>query len=252
VHPTLFHIGSLSVKTYGLMMAIAFISAIILARRRAKKAGLDPRQIEVICYALIGMGLLGTRVLYTFGENTRYYLTHPIEFFYLHEGGLSFVGGLYFVVPTLFFLCRRKQLSFWTVVDILIPSVALGLGIGKIGCLFAGCCFGKPCDLPWTIRFSDPDGLARPLDVGLHPAQIYESLLWFSLFGVLLGFQKFRRFPGEMFLLFAAVYALVRPFLESLRGEPRYVGNLTTVPFLSVPMILLTAGAWVYLRRRSI
>jgi len=251
VHPILFELGPVSLKSYGLMLAISILTGIYLAKRQAKKEGIEPKEVETISFWLAVSGIFGARFLYTFVENGSYYWRHPIEFFYLQTGGISFFGALYTVVPTLWFLCWKKKLSFLQLADIFAPVLSLGLGITKIGCFLAGCCYGTVCDLPWAITFTNPQGLAQPKGVPLHPAQLYEAVSWISLYFILVWLRKYRKVPGEIFLLFVITFGIGRALLEEFRGDSIHVKGLTSYQWMSIPVVLLGIIAWVYLRKRK-
>ncbi len=249
MHPILFHLGPITLKSFGLLVAIAMLVGIAIAKKRAMREGIPPEKIESLSFWLIVASLLGSRFLYTFVEHADHFWRHPVEFLYFHTGGLSFLGGLFFAVATAIVFCRKNSLRFWQVADLMAPSIAIGLAIGKVGCFLAGCCHGKVCDLPWGVTFHDPEGLARPLNVPLHPTQLYEALSWTFLFVLLLAFQRIRKFYGEQFLLFVIVFSIVRSYLETFRGDPGHLGTLTTAQFLSIPMALAAIGIWIMIRR---
>jgi phosphatidylglycerol:prolipoprotein diacylglycerol transferase len=245
MHPILFEIGPLKLSFYGLMLAISFFLGMHIAERGGRKEGIPAKRIERLSRWIIGSAVLGARFLYTFVEHWSYYIRLPWKFFAFQEVGLSFFGGLFAAIGVSIAYCRRHRLPFWKVADIYTPTIALGLAITKIGCFMAGCCFGRTCDLPWGVAFTNPASLADPKGVPLHPTQIYESLANLGIFLLLIVFRRFRRFQGEIFLLFLIVYGVVRSYLETFRGSPGHLAGLTTAQFLSVPMVLLAIVWWV-------
>jgi phosphatidylglycerol:prolipoprotein diacylglycerol transferase len=244
MHPILFELGPLKLSFYGLMLAISFFLGMHLAERGARAEGIPVKRIERLSWWIIVSAVLGARFLYTFVEHWSYYSRHPWKFLAFQEGGLSFFGGLFAAIGFSVAYCRRHGLPFWKVADIYTPTIALGLSITKIGCFMAGCCYGRHCDLPWGVTFTDPASLAEPKGVLLHPTQIYESLANLGIFLLLLLFRRYRRFQGELFLLFLIVYGIVRSYLETFRESPGQIAGLTTAQFLSIPMVLLAVVWW--------
>src|SRR5207302_3215623 len=172
--PILFHLGPFTIRTYGAMVAIAFLAALQAARKAARTRRIgEPFLLDLIAI-LIVTGLLGARLFYIL-VNLSYFREHPAESFKVWEGGLVFYGGFLLAALVGVIFTRYRSYAVGDVADCLAPALALGQGIGRWGCFFAGCCYGKPTPLPWCVRFTDPASLA-PLGVQLHPVQIYESI----------------------------------------------------------------------------
>jgi phosphatidylglycerol:prolipoprotein diacylglycerol transferase len=149
---------------------------------------------------------------------------------------------------------RRVGLPLWTTCDVFAPGIALGHVIGRFGCFFAGCCFGKPTSLPWAITFTDPFAAANvgtPLNVPLHPTQLYEAGAEFLILALLLSTERLgRRFAGRTFWLYMLLYAVSRFVIEFFRGDERgAVGVLSTSQFISVLLAPLAVVMLVYLAR---
>jgi phosphatidylglycerol:prolipoprotein diacylglycerol transferase len=243
--PVLLHLGPLKIPAYGFMLGIGIFVGIYLAKRQARKEKLDPMLIESLAFWVVLMCVFGARFAYTFVENAGYYFSRPWEFFYFWNGGLTFSGSLVAAVATAWVICRRHDLSFWKAVDILTPPVALGLMFGKIGCFLAGCCYGKVCDLPWGVRFTNPESLAHPKGIPLHPTQLYEAASWLVLFLILRAYQRRKdRRPGEIFFAFGVVYGTVR----FLRSDPGHLGPLTTAQMTNLPLIIICLTLWIHRR----
>ena len=219
MHPILIKFGNFAIYTYGLMMAIAFILGITLARKEAERVGQDSEKIlDLSFYILIG-AVIGSRLFYVLTD-PRTFLADPIEIFRIWNGGLVFYGGFIMAVVVAVVYVKKSGLSFWQTADIMSPGLAVGQAIGRIGCLFAGCCYGKVCDLPWAITFNHPDSLA-PLGIPLHPTQLYSVFSDFSIFVALWLFRKKAWFPGQIFWLYVLLYGLTRPIVEIFRGDFR-------------------------------
>lgn len=239
----LFTIGSFSIYSYGLMIALAFIAAILFAMKNAKKSGEDPERIlDISLYVILG-ALIGGRLGYVI-TYLDYYLKNPLKILYFRQGGLSFLGG--FLVA--YFLCwlyvRRTKISFWKYADIVAPSIALGIGIGRIGCFLNGCCFGVVSE-NYGIKFPSvnmPPVYLQQLKDGLIasgssstlpviPTQIYTSLYGFLIFFILLLMKKYKKYDGFLMLSFFILYSISRFIIEYFRFyESNYrVFNLFTI-----------------------
>ncbi|MCK4308653.1 MAG: prolipoprotein diacylglyceryl transferase [Candidatus Atribacteria bacterium] len=225
----LFNIGSFSIYSYGVMIALAFIAAILLAMKEAKRVGENPERIldlslYVILGALIG-GRLGYVIFYL-----DYYLKDPIKILYFRQGGLSFLGGFLIAYILCWWYIRRSKISFWKYADIVAPSIAIGLAIGRIGCFLNGCCFGLVSE-KYGLKFpalNMPPVYLQQLKDGLiasgssHtlpviPTQLYSSLYGFLIFFILLGIKKYKKYDGYIFLNFLVLYSVSRFIIEFFR-----------------------------------
>lgn len=238
MHPILIQFGPLTLYTYGLLVAMAFLAGLGLALRQAKREGIDPQQVMDLAFYVVIAAIGGSRLLYVL-MNPGHYLQEPLSIFKIWEGGLVFYGGLLFALPISALYVIKKHLTLATMADIFAPSLALGHAIGRWGCFFAGCCYGKPTDLPWAITFTDPHSLA-PRGIPLHPTQIYESAMNLSIFFLLLAFQGRKRHPGQVFWLYLLLYSIGRFLIEYLRGDERgMLLGLSTSQFLGIFLALL-------------
>src|SRR5882762_3612431 len=221
MHPILFQLGPLTLRTYGALIALAFLAALRIAKWGVQLRGISEKFLMDLSMILVFTGLLGARVFYVL-LNWRYYLLHPLESLKVWEGGLVFYGGFILAALAGLWYVRKHRQSVGTVADCLAPALAMGQAIGRWGCFFAGCCYGRPTTLPWAIRFNDPASLA-PLDIDLHPVQVYEAIgnlliafiLWMRLV------KKPDAPRGQVFWLYVLFYGLLRFGMEMLRGDDR-------------------------------
>lgn len=218
--PVLFQVGPIKIFTYGLLLAIAFISALYLAGRAAKRQGGDPQVIYDLGFYIVIAAIIGSRLFHVLLE-WPYFVAHPWEILYLWKGGLAFQGGLIFGFLTAIFYIWRRGLPFWSTLDILAVGMPFGQFVGRLGCLMAGCCYGKPTDLPWGITFKHPETLAYPRGVPLHPTQLYESLLSLGVFFFLQWLLPRQRFPGQILATYFILAGAVRFLVEFWRGDDR-------------------------------
>jgi len=246
MYPEIFHIGSFPINTYGVFLAIAFLCAILVAVRLAARDGLPRERIyDLSLWMLLG-GLIGSKILMLFTEPE--YRDHPLQLLsldFLRSGGV-FYGGLIGAVLTGYFLMKRYKLPWWKTADACAPGIAIGNFFGRQGCFAAGCCWGKPTSLPWGVKFTELGHQITgvPTDVYLHPTQLYESFAMLVVFLFLLWMHRRKRFNGQVILLYALVYSIVRFSIEFVRDDPRGdIFGLTTLTGLSTSqMISLVIG----------
>jgi phosphatidylglycerol:prolipoprotein diacylglycerol transferase len=222
MHPELIRIGSFALPSYGVALACAFLASIWLLRRRAPSFGVAPDAAADLGIWLLLSGLLGAKILLLVVEGPRYLRSWADFVEFLRSGGV-FYGGLIGALCALVFLLRKRRIAFWTFADMAAPAAALGHAIGRIGCFLAGCCWGRECSLPWAVTFTDPvaeRNVGVPLNVPLHPTQLYESAGLFVLCALLLLLEK-RRWPGQTFAWYLGSYAVLRGTIEFFRGDPR-------------------------------
>jgi phosphatidylglycerol:prolipoprotein diacylglycerol transferase len=246
MYPEIFHIGSFPINTYGVFLAIAFLCAILVAVRLAARDGLPRERIyDLSLWMLLG-GLIGSKILMLFTGPE--YRDHPLQLLsldFLRSGGV-FYGGLIGAVLTGYFLMKRYKLPWWKTADACAPGIAIGNFFGRQGCFAAGCCWGKPTSLPWGVKFTELGHQITgvPTDVYLHPTQLYESFAMLIVFLFLLWMHRRKRFNGQVILLYALLYSVVRFAIEFVRDDPRGdIFGLTTLTGLSTSqMISLAVG----------
>jgi phosphatidylglycerol:prolipoprotein diacylglycerol transferase len=241
MHPILFRIGNFPINTYGLFLAVAFLAAIFITVRLAARDGLPKEKIYDLCLWLLLSSLIGSKLLMLLTEPE--YRQHPLLLFsldFLRSGGV-FYGGLLGAIIAGYVMMRRWKLPWWKTADACAPGIALGNVFGRLGCFFAGCCWGKPTTLPWGVSFP-PEGheiTGVPLGVHLHPTQLYESLSMVLVFLFLLWLHKRKKFSGQVILAYAMIYSTVRFLIEFVRDDPRGdILGLTTLTGLSTSQLI--------------
>ncbi|MBT3178906.1 MAG: prolipoprotein diacylglyceryl transferase [Desulfobacula sp.] len=219
MHPVLLNIGNFNLYTYGLFAALGFMTAVWVSQKNAATHDISPQAVTDIFFVILVSALFGARLLYVL-INFNNYKDNWLDIFKIWNGGLVFFGGFLGAVIASFIYMKMQNFNTWKTADLLSPGVALGHALGRLGCFFAGCCYGKICDLPFAIKFTNPESLA-PLDVYLHPTQIYSVLSNFILFFILMGIQKKKKFNGMVFLTYIMLYSLFRFIIEFFRGDFR-------------------------------
>src|SRR5476649_1570404 len=255
MYPRLFELGPVTVYTYGVLLAAAYLFGLKLAMVRAKARGLDANRVLDLGIYIIISALIGAKLLLLITD-FKAFTANPRELLTLARSGGVFYGGLILAVVVALIYIRKIGLPFWTTTDVFAPGIALGHVVGRFGCLFAGCCFGKPLAQPhwWTVTFTDPFAAANvgtPLGVPLYPTQIFEAGAEALILGVLLWTErKGRPFAGRTFWLYMLLYAISRFIIEFYRGDERgNVGMFSTSQFISILLAPLAIAMLVYLAR---
>jgi len=253
MHPELFKIGPLTIHTYGVLVAAGFLLGLGLAVRQARKEGIPPDKIVDLGFYILLSALIGSRLFYIL-INASHYLKNPLDIFKIWEGGLVFYGGLLLAVPTVLWYVKKNNLSVWNTADLFAPSLAIGHAIGRLGCFFSGCCYGKPAEgLPWAVTFTDPESLAI-IGVPLHPTQLYESLGEFINFFILIILRRYKSFNGQLFLTYIILYSVLRFIVEFFRGDVGrgfITSQLSFSQGISILMFLIAIAGLVILRQRK-
>src|SRR5580765_7704285 len=255
--PRLFHIGSFYLPTYGVVLAIAYLTGIWLLRRKAVADGLPDQKILDLSLYILASAILGAKLMLILVEWRRY-TTHPADLIEVLRSGGVFYGGLICASVVGIGYLRKHDLPAWKVADMGAPAIALGEAIGRWGCFAAGCCYGKPSDGPFAARVTDPfahQAVGTPLDTPLHPTQIYLSINSFLIFLVLQWAYRRKTFDGEVFWLYILLYSITRGIIEIWRGDlvRGFVipGILSTSQFIGILMALGSLAMLFYLSRRS-
>lgn len=241
MYPELFKIGNFPINTYGVFLALAFLCAILLSVKLAARDGLPREKIYDLCLWMLLASLVGSKFLMLFTEPE--YRENPmllLSLDFLRSGGV-FYGGLIGAVAVGYFLMMKYNLPWWKTADACAPGIALGNFFGRQGCFAAGCCWGKPTTLPWGVKFSElgHEITGVPTDAFLHPTQLYESFSMLIAFLFLLWLHKRRRFTGQVILVYALLYSLIRFTIEFVRADPRGdVFGLTSLTGLSTSQLI--------------
>lgn len=247
-------VGPFSIYTYGVLLAAAYLTGLQLAYVRSKKIGLDPNRVLDLGVYVIIAALVGAKLLLLIIDFS-YFRTHPADLLALARSGGVFYGGLIGAVLVAMWYIRRHGLPLWTTCDMFAPGIALGHVIGRVGCLMAGCCYGRATSVPWAITFSDPfaaSNVGTPLNVPLHPTQLYEAgAELVILIFLLITERKGRPFPGRTFWSYILLYAVSRFVIEFYRGDERgIVLGVSTSQFISLILAPLSIVMLVLLKRR--
>ncbi|WP_188453311.1 prolipoprotein diacylglyceryl transferase [Virgibacillus oceani] len=235
----LFSLGPITIYFFGLMIAIGALAGLLLFVREAKRRKMNHKLLtDGVIYSLFG-GIIGARIVYIVVYNPSYYLANPMKVFFIQNGGLSIHGGILGGLLVGYLFLKRHKLPIWQTLDVVAPSLILAQGISRIGCDV----FGVPISgsLPWGIeKYGEL----------LHPAQAYEFLLDYLLFGYLWLRLKKTSYTGQVFLHYLIGYLAIRAIVEFARINPMVVGPFSVSHVMSL-IGIVAAIFLIRYRKRS-
>jgi len=288
--PTLFElplpvVGPITIHSYGVLLVVSFLVAIMVARRLAARADIDPDMIVDIGVYIILAALVGAKLLLLivdwdiyarqfrtlagegggavgealgfFGSLGAYLGAVAQMSMSLLQAGGVFYGGFIAAVLASIWYARRSGIELWRLADVAAPAVAIGHGIGRLGCFAAGCCYGIATDLPWGVTFTDTYSgtlVGVPLNIPLHPTQLYEAATNLLLGGFLIWLFGRRKFDGQVFWTYVRAYAVLRFLHEFLRADPRgflFGGALSTSQFIAIIGATIALGMLARLKMQA-
>ena len=249
MYPVLLQFGNFELRSYGVIVALSFAIALWMSSKEAERKGLDPKLIQDFgVYALFG-GIVGARIYFVLFSEPAYFLQHPWEILAVWHGGIGIIGSLLGGAVVALWYCRKKEISFLKLSDTLVPGIALGQTIGQFACLLNGDSYGRPTDLPWAITYTDRRSLA-PLNVPLHPIEIYEMAAYFLVFLVVWNIRKKYRTDGFALFAYLSAYGLARFVVEFFRGHPAiFAGGIPAAQMFAAAMIFVSLGGFVLLSK---
>lgn len=240
--PVAFRVFGFEVRWYGLLIAIAVLLGTILALREAKRKGVKEESIiDMLLFAVPG-AIIGARLYYVIFQ-WDYYSQNPGEILNLRGGGLAIHGVIIGGALVAYVFTKVKKMNFFTVADIVAPSLILGQAIGRWGNFANQEAHGGPTDLPWGIMV---DG------VKVHPTFLYESIWNFLLFGFLLWYRRKKaKAEGEVFAIYLVLYSVARFFIEGLRTDSLMLGPIRVAQLISV-IIIISGIAFIRYSRKKL
>lgn len=240
MHPIICTIGPFSIYSYGLMLALAFTTGVSLACRQAKEEKVSPDIIFNFCFLIFISGIIGARIFYIIG-NISHYLKNPLEIIMLQHGGLAWFGGLIFATLCGIIYLKKKRLPVYQTLDLIIPFVALGQAIGRIGCLLNGCCFGRASKFGLYFEVHSAE---------LIPTQLYSSALLIIIYIILRLIQQRPHKDGEVFYSYLFLYSLKRFSIEFWRADSqRILASLTLFQVLSLVLFIISLFKFASIKR---
>lgn len=234
--PIAFTLFGLSIRWYGILIAAAFLLAILISCRRAPRHNLTSDHVLDFAVWMIPMAIIGARAYYVI-FSWDMYRSDLKEILDIRAGGLAIHGGLIAGVLTAVFVCRHEKISLIEMGDLVFPSVALGQAIGRWGNFFNSEAHGRPTDLPWGIMV---DG------VKVQPTFLYESLWCFALFLFLIWLDNRRKFQGQVMFMYGMLYSVERFLVEGLRTDSLMIGPFRQAQVISVAAFILCLILYLY------
>lgn len=242
MHPICFYIGSRPIYWYGVMVATAFLTAVLNWHLIARREHRPPGFATDMAFWIMLAGILGARAAYVLA-NLDYYLAEPGKVLRIDLGGLIYYGGFIGGILAVIAFARFNKLRMWSMGDYAITSIPLAHAIGRIGCFLNGCCYGTPTDLPCAVVF---DEVAR------HPTQLYEAAGNLAVFGLLTWFYFRRKREGTVLALYLMTYPILRFLLEFLRGDERLrIAGLSLAQHLSIGLFVFGVVLWFVLPQKE-
>lgn len=255
MYPEIFSIGPVTVYSYGVLLAASYLLGLRLAMSRAKRWGLDAHRVLDLGIYIIIAALVGAKLMLLVVDFDQFRRS-PGDLLGLFRSGGVFYGGLLLAVGVAFWFIARHRMPFWTTCDVFAPGIALGHVTGRLGCMAAGCCYGRPTDVPWAVVFTNPLAAANvgtPLGIPLHPTQLYEAGAELLILGLLLVTERRgRAFAGRTFWAYMFLYAVSRFVIEFYRGDPRgELLGVSTSQFISIVLAPLSLVMLAWLARTT-
>lgn len=263
MHPFLFTIGSFKLPMYGLMIAMGYLAALFYIFSKNRKIGLNKDDISDLMFYILLLGIIGGKLFYviTYWGEFGISFADKIKFIFKNfQYGFVFYGGFLLSLATFFIFSKKKKIPVITAAEVIIPSIALAHAFGRVGCFFAGCCYGKPTDSIFGVIFENTQGEVPAALMGrpIHPVQLYEAfgnLVIFAILNLLLTKEiKNKKFSGAVFCSYMLMYGMLRFCLEFFRGDDRGHGLMALSPAqtISVIMIISAAACFFFMKKKKL
>lgn len=229
MHPVLFRFHGLTLYSYGAAVAAAFFLSLVVSEARAPRHGIEKRQVADVLLVLFIGGVLGARLFYVI-QHWADFAGDPMAAVRIQEGGLVWYGGLLCAIAGGAVYARWQRWPVMKLADFFAPVSAMAHGIGRIGCFFNGCCYGREAESFWAIALPGEEH-AR------YPAQLYEAFGLFAISAVLFIFSRRPRREGSVLWLYLCLYGLLRFSVEFLRGDNDHYFSLTIPQWMSLALV---------------
>lgn len=244
-------LGSISIPTFFIVISLSLSFLVIYLAQRLEDYNGNRKTAYDIALILMIASLIGGRLMHVFYEEWPYYQKYPMQIFYFWQGGYVFFGGLILAILSGFVFCKIKKIDFLQNADFFAPLVSLAHAFGRLGCFFAGCCFGAKCDLSWAID-------------GRHPTTLYLSVGELFIFGYLILLEKKTRQSshpdptGSIFMKWILLHSLLRYFIEYFRDDFRggfyewpLIGRLSISQVICLALILVCFIFFIFKNRQT-
>jgi len=256
-------LGITFIRSYGVMLAIAFFIGIVWSRRRAVKAGVNPDQVVDLSFIVLIASIIGSRFFYViyhldeFSDNLLD-IINPFHGDSIGISGLSMMGGVVLALIAAFLYLYFKRIRPWPLFDAMMPMFALGIGIVRIGCFLNGCCYGLPAHDHFGLIFPNDSAAGYHFpDTPLIPTQLYSSIAGFTILALVLFSERYKRFDGHSFWITVALYAIWRFVIDFYRYyEPSMTIGFAGHEFsrnqmLTFLLFLISIAAYIIMYRKN-
>ena len=234
INPVLFGLGSLEIRYYGLAYVLGFLIVTYITIRIAEKKQIKgiykETVLDLMTYILIGL-LVGARIFYVLIVHPSFYFSNPFEIIAVWHGGMLFHGGLVGAVASALYFCKKRNIRFYDIADIVVVPVGLALMLGRIANFINGEIVGKISSVPWAVKFPDYEGYR-------HPSQIYEAIKNLLIFTVMFHLDKKNFKSGTMFWSFVGLYSLLRLMVEFLKTSDRTLFGMNFIQYASLVLLI--------------
>lgn len=254
MYPELFHIGSLTIYSYGFFIIFGVLLSFLYLNKYKLEFGLSVDKISEFFLYCFGSVFVGGKLFY-FLERPLYFLKNIGEFFTDFGQGFVFYGSFLLTIPVLIWWFRKNKIPVLFAFDFTAVCGALVHGFGKIGCFMAGCCHGIQCDSKWGVVFTNPQSVAFPLNVTVYPVQLWDASVILIIAAFLIFLRRKKQFDGQFFLIYAIVYSVTRFFTEYYRGDDSrgfvIKNHLSYGQFVAILVVLTCSYFYMRLLRKS-
>lgn len=254
MYPVIFSLGPLEIKSYGVMLAVSFLVGYMVARRRAGRRGISHEVLLDLCFWILLSAIVGSRAFYI-ATHWAQYADSPLSAFSIWEGGLSMMGGVLMSLAAGWLYLKKAGVRFALMADVLAPSIALGVGLTRIGCFLYGCCYGLPTETACAVVFPPESAAGSHFHVPIHPTQLYSSAYGFVIFLILMAIDRLRPPQGALFGMLLVLYSIARFTVDFFRYyEPQQFVTaqplaLTNNQIISIALFVfgmaLAVRAWI-------
>jgi phosphatidylglycerol:prolipoprotein diacylglycerol transferase len=266
MHPVLFEFNipdfltgflpeTITIYTYGFMIACGAISGFIYTAYQAKKQyGVKSETVQALVILIVVASVLGGKFFIVFEDAGRY-LNNPAQLLKNFSNGFVFYGSLIFAIPTMLLFFRYQKLPARGMLDIMAGTTCIVHAFGRIGCFMTGCCYGTQHSGFFSVTFIDRQCSAEPLNTPLHPTQLYSSFMILAILVIIHIVSRRKQFDGQLFMLYLMLYAIGRSVLEIFRGDLDrgfiVEGILSNSQFISLLIFIGALIVYARLAKRS-
>ncbi len=248
--PKILSIGDFYLPAYGALVALGVLAGLKVSGALAKRRGMDVEVVSNLVVVCALSGLAGAKLAMIIFDWESHYRQNVADIFSIStlQAAGVFQGGLILAILVAWWYMRKHGLPFLKTADVLAPGIALGHGIGRLGCFAAGCCWGAQCDRPWAVTFRSADAAALtgvPLGIPLHPTQLYEAFAEFVIFGLLWQRSGWKLGDGAQIGFYLVAYSTVRFGVEFVRSHAQnLVLGMSLTQWMSLSFVALGLVYW--------